>query len=136
MRIVGVSLPDNKRVEAALAYIYGIGPTRAKKIMADCQIDPSTRVRDLEVASVAKIQDNISKNYRIEGDLRKELMLNIGRLREIGCYRGIRHKKSLPVRGQRTKTNARTRKGGNKGKKTVKQAASAKPAATAKSAAK
>jgi len=120
MRIVGISLPDNKRVETALTYIYGIGPSRSKQILDDCKIDPNLRVRDLDTASVAKIQENISKYYRIEGDLRKEIMLNISRLREINCYRGIRHKKSLPVRGQRTKTNARTRKGVNKSKKMAK----------------
>jgi len=119
MRIVGVSLPDSKRIEAGLTYIFGIGLSRSKKILEACQIDPNIRVKDLEVVNVAKIQDYISKNFRIEGDLRKEVMLNIGRLREIGCYRGIRHKKSLPVRGQRTKTNARTRKGSNRTKKVV-----------------
>lgn len=117
MRIVGISLPVNKRIEAALPYIYGIGPVRAKKILLECNIDPNIRVKDLDPASVAKIQENVAKNYRVEGDLRKEVMLNINRLREIGCYRGVRHKKSLPVNGQRTKTNARTRKGNKKGAK-------------------
>lgn len=119
MRIAGVTLPSNKRIEAGLPYIFGIGPTLSKKILSDLNINPDIRVKDLDGASVARIQDYISKNYRIEGDLRKEIMLNIGRLREINCYRGIRHKKSLPVRGQRTKTNARTRKGANRSKKVV-----------------
>ncbi len=126
MRIVGVSLPVNKRIEAALPYIYGIGPARAKKILQECNIDPNVRVKDLDLAAVAKIQENVAKNYRVEGDLRKEIMLNINRLREIGSYRGVRHKKSLPVRGQRTKTNARTRKG--TGKKSSKKAVGGKPA--------
>lgn len=121
MRIVGVSLPLNKRIEAALRYIYGIGLTRSKKILEECQISPDIRVKDLDTSSVAKIQDNIAANFRVEGDLRKELMLNISRLREISCYRGIRHKRSLPVRGQRTKTNARTRKGTNRSKKASKK---------------
>jgi small subunit ribosomal protein S13 len=120
MRIVGINLPDNKRIETALTYIYGIGLTRSKKILEECELSPDLRVKDLDTVSVAKIQENIGKNYRIEGDLKKELMLNISRLREINCYRGIRHKKSLPVRGQRTKTNARTRKGVNKAKKMAK----------------
>ena len=117
MRIVGVNLPVNKRIEAALAYIFGIGPTRAKMIIKGCDQDPNVRVKDLDGASVAKIQDFIAKNFRVEGDLRKEVVLNISRLKEINCYRGIRHKKGLPVNGQRTKTNARTRKGSNRSKK-------------------
>lgn len=119
MRISGVTLPSNKRIEAGLPYIYGIGLTLSKKILSDLSIDPNLRVKDLDTQTVAKIQDYISKNFRIEGDLRKEVMLNINRLREINCYRGIRHKKSLPTRGQRTKTNARTRKGASRSKKMV-----------------
>ncbi len=121
MRIVGISLPTNKRIEAALPYIFGIGPTRAKEILDSCNVSPDVRVKDLDSASVAKIQEYILKHFRVEGDLRKEIVLNINRLKEIGSYRGLRHKKSLPVRGQRTKTNARTRKGkiSSKGKKAV-----------------
>lgn len=121
MRIVGVNLPVNKRIEAALPYIYGIGLTRAKEILVACQVSGDIRVKDLDSVSVGRIQDYITKNYRVEGDLRKEVALNIARLREISSYRGLRHKKSLPVRGQRTKTNARTRKGNVRagGKKAV-----------------
>ncbi len=111
MRIVGVNLPINKRVEAALPYIYGIGLTKSKEILSACGISGDVRVKDLDSVSVGKLQDYITKNYRVEGDLRKEVAMNIARLREINSYRGLRHKKSLPVRGQRTKTNARTRKG-------------------------
>ncbi len=120
MRIVGVNLPVNKRIEAALAYIYGIGSTRAKAILESCQISPDVRVKDLDSVSAAKIQEFITKNYRIEGDLRKEVMLNIDRKKVIKCYQGVRHAKSLPVRGQRTKTNARGRKGSNRSKKVSK----------------
>lgn len=120
MRIVGVSLPASKRIEAALTYIFGVGATRAKKVLAECHVNPDMRVKDLDSISAARIQDYIVKNYRIEGDLRKEVMLNIDRKKVIKCYQGIRHAKSLPVRGQRTKTNARTRKGNNRSKKVSK----------------
>lgn len=110
-RILGVDLPREKRVEIGLTYIYGIGATRAKKICAETGVDPDTRVRDLTEEEVVKLRDNIDANYTVEGDLRRETAQNIKRLMEIGCYRGLRHRKGLPVRGQRTHTNARTRKG-------------------------
>jgi small subunit ribosomal protein S13 len=110
-RIEGVDLPRTKRVEIALRYIYGIGPSRARQILRDTQVDPNVRVRDLSEADAITLREYISKNYKVEGDLRREVQMNIKRLIEIGCYRGLRHRRSLPVRGQRTKTNARTRKG-------------------------
>ena len=110
-RIAGVDLPNDKRVEIALTYIYGIGTTSSARILADSQINPDTRVKDLSEDDIAKIRDQIENNYNVEGDLRREVSLNIKRLTEIGCYRGRRHRMGLPVRGQRTKTNARTRKG-------------------------
>ena len=110
-RISGVDLPREKRVEIGLTYIYGIGRTTASKICAECNINPDTRVRDLTEEETAAIRDYISKNLMIEGDLRRERSQNIKRLRDIGCYRGLRHRRGLPVRGQRTHTNARTRKG-------------------------
>ena len=110
-RIAGVDLPSDKRVEIALTYIYGIGKTSSDRILADTQINPDTRVKDLSEDDIAKIRDQIENNYNVEGDLRREVSLNIKRLTEIGCYRGRRHRMGLPVRGQRTKTNARTRKG-------------------------
>jgi small subunit ribosomal protein S13 len=110
-RIAGVDLPRDKRVEIALTYIYGIGRSLSKKILEATQINPDTRVRDLTEEEVTKLRTYIDKNLTVEGDLRREVALNIKRLIEIGCYRGIRHRRGLPVRGQRTKTNARTRKG-------------------------
>ena len=110
-RIAGVDIPNNKRVEIALTYIYGIGRTSSNKILAKTGINPDTRAKDLTEAEVAKLRDEIEANYHVEGDLRRDVALNIKRLVEINCYRGIRHRKGLPVRGQRTKTNARTRKG-------------------------
>ncbi len=110
-RIAGVDLPNDKRVEIALTYIYGIGKTSSDRILADTKINPDTRVKDLSEDDIAKIRDQIENNYSVEGDLRREVSLNIKRLTEIGCYRGRRHRMGLPVRGQRTKTNARTRKG-------------------------
>ena len=110
-RIAGVDLPRDKRVEIALTYIFGIGKTTSQKIIAQTGINPNTRVRDLTEDEVSKIRENIDKTQKVEGDLRREIALNIKRLVEIGCYRGIRHRRGLPVRGQRTKTNARTRKG-------------------------
>lgn len=110
-RISGVDLPREKRVEIGLTYIYGIGRTSSNKILAAANVNPDTRVRDLTDDEVRKIQDVISEHYMVEGDLRRETALNIKRLQEIGCYRGIRHRKGLPVRGQNTKNNARTRKG-------------------------
>jgi len=110
-RISGVDLPRDKRVEIGLTYIYGIGLTTSKKIITEAGINPDTRVRDLSDSEVATLREFIDKNLRVEGDLRREVSQNIKRLMEIGCYRGLRHRKGLPVRGQRTHTNARTRKG-------------------------
>jgi small subunit ribosomal protein S13 len=110
-RISGIDLPKDKRVEVGLTYIYGIGQKTASKIIKETGINPDTRVRDLTEDEVAKLRDYIDKNCVVEGDLHREVALNIKRLIEINCYRGIRHRKGLPVRGQRTKTNARTRKG-------------------------
>ena len=110
-RIAGVDIPNNKRVEIALTYIYGIGRKSANDILAKTGIDPDTRAKDLTEAEVAKLRDEIENSYTVEGDLRREVSLNIKNMVEINCYRGIRHRKGLPVRGQRTKTNARTRKG-------------------------
>ena len=113
-RINGVDLPREKRVEIGLTYIFGIGRTRATKICAETGVDPSTRVKDLTEDEVTKIRDFIDANYTTEGDLRREVRQNVSRLMEIGCYRGLRHRKGLPVRGQRSRTNARTRKGPKK----------------------
>ncbi len=110
-RIAGVDLPREKRVEIGLTYIYGIGRVSSGKILEAAKVNPDTRVRDLTDEEVARIRDEIDEHYMVEGDLRREIALNIKRLQEIGCYRGIRHRKGLPVRGQKTKTNARTRKG-------------------------
>ncbi len=113
-RSEGVDLPRNKRVEDGLAYLYGIGPTRAREILAHTKVNPDTRVKDLSEADVAAIREFISKNYKVEGDLRREVQMSIKRLIEIGSYRGMRHRRNLPVRGQRTRTNSRTRKGTKK----------------------
>jgi len=113
-RIAGVDLPRDKRVEIGLTYIYGIGRTRSNEILAKTGVNPDTRVRDLTDDEITKLRDTIEKEYTVEGDLRREVALNIKRLVEIRCYRGIRHRMGLPVRGQRTKTNARTRKGPRK----------------------
>jgi small subunit ribosomal protein S13 len=110
-RIAGVDLPREKRIEAALTYIYGLGFTSSRKILKEAQIDPDTRVKDLSDSDVAKIRSIIDANFKVEGSLRTELTMNIKRLMDIGCYRGLRHRRGLPVRGQRTRTNARTRKG-------------------------
>ena len=110
-RIAGVDLPNDKRIEIALTYIYGIGRTSADEIIAQTGINPDTRVKDLTEGEVAKIRDQIENNYKVEGDLKREVQSNIKRLSDIGCLRGRRHRLGLPVRGQRTKTNARTRKG-------------------------
>ena len=110
-RIEGIDLPRNKRVEVGLTYIYGIGSTRAKKVLGTTKISPDTRVKDLTDGEVALLRDYIGQNFKVEGDLRREVQLNIKRLIEIGSYRGLRHRRNLPVRGQRTHTNARTRKG-------------------------
>ncbi len=110
-RIAGVDLPRDKRVEIGLTYIYGIGRVSSNNILSKAKVNPDTRVRDLTDAEVKKISEIIEDEYMVEGDLRREVALNIKRLQEIGCYRGIRHRRNLPVRGQKTKTNARTRKG-------------------------
>ena len=110
-RIAGIDLPREKRVEIGLTYIYGIGRVSSNKILEAANVNPDTRVRELTDDEVKRIAEVIEKDYMVEGDLRREVALNIKRLQEIGCYRGIRHRKGLPVRGQRTKTNARTRKG-------------------------
>ena len=113
-RIAGVDIPREKRVEIGLTYVYGIGRTTSNKILAEAGVNPDTRVKDLTEDEVIKLREVIDKNYKVEGDLRRDIALDIKRLMEIGCYRGMRHKKNLPVRGQRTKTNARTRKGPRK----------------------
>ena len=113
-RIAGVDIPNNKRVEIALTYIYGIGWTTSRKILEKTGINPDTRVKDLTEEEAGKIRKVIEADYMVEGDLRRDVNMNIKRLMEIGCYRGIRHRRGLPVRGQKTKTNARTRKGPKK----------------------
>ncbi len=110
-RIEGVDLPRNKRVEIGLTYIYGIGRSRSQQILSATGVSPDTRVKDLTEAEISSLRDYIASTYRVEGDLRREVQLNIKRLQEIGTYRGLRHRRNLPVRGQRTRTNARTRKG-------------------------
>ena len=110
-RIAGVDLPRDKRVEIGLTYVYGIGRTSSNKILEKAKVNPDTRVRELTDDEVKRISEVIEADYMVEGDLRREVAMNIKRLQEIGCYRGIRHRKGLPVRGQNTKTNARTRKG-------------------------
>ncbi|MCT7958126.1 30S ribosomal protein S13 [Laspinema palackyanum] len=113
-RIAGVDLPRDKRVEIGLRYIYGIGPTRAQKILERTGVNPDTRVKDLTDAEVTTLREDLEKNYEVEGDLRRLESMNIKRLMDIGCYRGRRHRMGLPVRGQRTRTNARTRRGGRR----------------------
>lgn len=122
-RISGVDVPNDKRIEISLTYIFGIGRTKSNQILKNTGIDPDKRAKDLTDDEINKIRDEIEKNHKVESDLKREVALNIKRLTEIGCYRGVRHRKNLPVRGQRTKTNARTRKGPRKvvsrSKKTV-----------------
>ena len=113
-RIAGIDLPRNKRVEVGLTYIYGIGRSTSNSILAQAGVDPGTRVRDLAESEVSRLREVIDRNYRVEGDLRREVSLNIKRLMEIGSYRGLRHRHNLPVRGQRTRTNARTKRGPKK----------------------
>jgi small subunit ribosomal protein S13 len=125
-RIAGVDLPRDKRLDIALRYIYGIGPTRAYQIIGGTQIDGGTKVRDLSEDEVLKIREFIDRNFKVEGDLRREVAQDIKRKIEIGCYQGIRHRRSLPVRGQRTHTNARTRKGPKKAIAGKKKAAKKK----------
>jgi small subunit ribosomal protein S13 len=110
-RIAGVDLPRDKRIEISLTYIYGIGRSVSQQILSQAGVDPNTRVRDLAESEVARLREIIDHNHRVEGDLRREVAMNIKRLQEIGCYRGIRHRKNLPVRGQRTRTNARQNRG-------------------------
>lgn len=113
-RISGVDLPNSKRIEVALTYIYGIGPSTAQRILDETKVNPDTRVKDLTDEEISILRQSIEKSYKVEGDLRTELAMNIKRLMDIGCYRGIRHRRGLPVRGQNTKNNARTRKGNRK----------------------
>ena len=113
-RLVGVDLPRDKRIEVGFTYIYGIGLTTSKKILAETGVDPSVRVKDLTEDDLTKLRDYIQANIKVEGDLHREVSQNVKRLMEIGCYRGLRHRRGLPVRGQRTHTNARTRKGPRK----------------------
>lgn len=110
-RIAGVDIPRDKRVEISLTYIFGVGLTTSRKVLAAAGVDPDTRVKDLTDEQVNRLREFIDRNIRVEGDLRREVALNIKRLQEIGCYRGVRHRRNLPVRGQRTRTNARTRRG-------------------------
>jgi len=113
-RIEGIDLPRNKRVEIGLTYLFGVGLTRSKEILASTKVSPDTRIKDLTEVEVSVLREYISKHYKVEGDLRREEQLNIKRLIEIGCYRGMRHRRNLPVHGQRTRTNSRTRKGPKK----------------------
>ena len=113
-RIAGVDIPRDKRVDIGLRYIYGIGPTTARRIIGRTRINPATRVRDLTEEEVIRLREIIDREFKVEGDLRREVNMNIKRLIEIGCYRGIRHRRGLPVRGQRTRTNARTKRGARK----------------------
>ncbi len=113
-RIAGVDIPRDKRVETALTYIYGIGPSISKRILIQTRVSPDTRTKDLTEDEVARLREFIDRNYKVEGDLRREVDMNIKRLLEINCYRGIRHRRNLPVHGQRTRTNARTKRGAKK----------------------
>jgi len=113
-RIEGIDLPRNKRIEVGLTYIYGIGPTRARTILSSTNVNPDIRVKDLSELEVNSLREFIARSYKVEGDLRREVQMNIKRLIEIGCYRGLRHRRNLPVHGQRTRTNSRTRKGPKK----------------------
>ena len=120
-RIAGVDIPKDKRIEIALTYIYGIGRVLSNRIVTEAGIDPNKRTHALTDEEIAKIRDILERNYKVEGDLRKEVSISIKRLMDIGCYRGLRHRRGLPVRGQRTRTNARTRKGPRKTKKKKKK---------------
>lgn len=113
-RIAGVDIPRDKRVEISLRYIYGIGPSNSRVIVARARVNPDTRVKDLTEEEISRLREIIDKNHKVEGDLRREIQLNVKRLTEIGCYRGVRHRRNLPVHGQRTKTNARTKRGARK----------------------
>jgi small subunit ribosomal protein S13 len=120
-RIAGVDLPNDKRIDTALTYIFGVGPTTSKRILAATGVDPSTRVKNLPEEDAARLRNEIENNYRVEGSLHTEIGMNIKRLMDIGCYRGIRHRRGLPVHGQRTHTNARTRKGPRRSSGTIKK---------------
>jgi small subunit ribosomal protein S13 len=113
-RIAGVDIPRDKRVEISLRYIYGIGPTNSRTILARARVSPDTRVKDLTEEEISRVREAIEKNVKVEGDLRREIQMNVKRLTEIGCYRGVRHRRNLPVHGQRTRTNARTKRGARK----------------------
>lgn len=113
-KIAGIDIPRDKRVEVALTYIFGIGPSRSKRVVTQTRVSPDTRVKDLSEDEVGRLREYIDRNYKVEGDLRREVDMNIKRLLEINCYRGIRHKRNLPVHGQRTRTNARTKRGAKK----------------------
>lgn len=121
-RIAGVDLPKNKRIEIALTYLYGIGTTASKKILEEAEVDPNTRTQNLTEGQIANIRKILDKDYKVEGDLRKEVAMNIKRLMDVGSYRGLRHRRGLPVRGQRTHTNARTRKGPRKASIAIRKA--------------
>ena len=120
-RVIGVDIPPNKRLEIALQYIYGVGQTTSKKVCVALKLDPGMKARDLTEEQLATIATYLQKEYAVEGQLRRQIAANISRLREIGCYRGTRHRRGLPVRGQRTRTNARTRKGPRKGAAALKK---------------
>ncbi len=113
-RIAGIDLPRQKRVDIGLRYLFGIGPTKAMEVLSKAEVDPSIRIKDLSEAEVARIRTVIDRDYKVEGDLRREVAMNIKRMQEIGSYRGLRHRRNLPVRGQRTRTNSRTKKGTKK----------------------
>ena len=113
-RIAGVDIPRDKRVEISLRYIYGIGPNNAREVLERARVNPDTRVKDLTEDEISRVREVIDKNHKVEGDLRREVQSNIKRLTEIGCYRGVRHRRNLPVHGQRTRTNARTKRGARK----------------------
>ncbi len=121
-RIAGVDLPKNKRVEIALTYLYGIGRTNSNRILKEAEVDPNTRTQSLTEGQIAQIRKILDRDYKVEGDLRKEVAMNIKRLMDVGTYRGLRHRRGLPVRGQRTHTNARTRKGPRKASIAIKKA--------------
>jgi small subunit ribosomal protein S13 len=129
-RIAGVDLPRDKRGQIAIQYIYGIGIPSAKKVMSDARVDPNKRVKAWSDEETARVRDIIEREFKVEGDLRREVSMSVKRLMDIGCYRGIRHRKGLPVRGQRTHTNARTRKGKSKGVMVKKKPVAASPAAS------
>ena len=135
-RIAGVDLPNEKRIEAALTYIFGIGPSTSRKILGATGVDPSRRVKDLSEEEAARLRNEIENNYRVEGALHTEIGMNVKRLMDIGCYRGMRHRRGLPVRGQRTHTNARTRKGPRRSSGSLKKKVGAAPAPAPKPAAK